>query len=80
MDFGVWLALVCLWKMLPWIQLFLGNFLSVRQFFFLPRGRWVLLPDGLHQGFLPSEGHRPVALVRDSVRLPKGDAPLEKKL
>ena len=45
--------------------------------FFLGR---VLFLDGLHQGFFPGIGHRPVALVRDSVRLPKGDAPLEKEL
>ena len=39
-----------------------------------------LLSDGFHQGVLSSVCHRPVALVRDSVRLPKGDAPLEKEL
>ena len=45
--------------------------------FFLGR---VLFLDGLHQGFFPGIGHRPVAFVRDSVRLSKGDAPLKKEL
>ena len=40
----------------------------------------VLFLDGFRQGVLSSVCHRAVALVRNSVRLPKGDAPLEEQL
>lgn len=45
--------------------------------FFLGR---VLFLDGLHQGFLSGIGHRAVALIRNRVRRPKGNAPLEEQL
>ena len=45
--------------------------------FFLGR---VLFLDSLDQGFLPGIGHRAVALIWNSVRRPKGNAPLEEQL
>ena len=50
------------------------------QFFLLSGGWWELLPNGFRQGFLPGVGHRPVAFVRNRVRLSKGDPPLEEQL
>ena len=77
MDFGVWLrSLLFFWSWLPFLH-FHRDYLPNR---LLLIWRRVLCPDGLRQDFLPGVGHRPVSLVQDSVWLPKGDAPLEKKL